>query len=283
MLAVYTDATSGTGWWYEGEHDLMQQRFSPSCVSHALTLCVAGGGLFRHVWLLKRSPVHLTTWGTFVAPHVSTEHALAAAAASGGAGRLQGKASLNISAVVAATAGAAAGAVSATFDLISTAGATVTTLKAAPVTVAAGSEGTLHATGEVSAPVDLWTVRAPTLYTVRTQLLSAAGAVLDESNTAVGFRSLRFDADSGFHMNEQHVKVRGFCDHNDFANVGVGVPDRVNLFRAQVRHLADSSLELGLSALETASSMTESWTETDLVNVSGQAARSIGGNGRRTR
>ena len=28
--------------------------------------------------------------------------------------------------------------------------------------------------------------------------------------------------------------------------------------------------------------MTESWTETDLVNVSGQAARSIGGNGRRT-
>ena len=39
--------------------------------------------------------------------------------------------------------------------------------------------------------------------------------------------------------------MRGFCDHNDFATVGTGVPDRVNLYRAQ-------------------------------------AARSLGGNGRRT-
>jgi hypothetical protein len=97
----------------------------------------------------------------------------------------------------------------------------------------------------VPSAVDLWTVRAPALYTVRTRLLSASGALLDDDNTTVGFRSLRYEADTGFHMNEQHVKVRGFCDHNDFANVGVGVPDRINLFRAQ-------------------------------------AARSIGGNGRRT-
>jgi hypothetical protein len=31
----------------------------------------------------------------------------------------------------------------------------------------------------------------------------------------------------------KHVKVRGFCDHNNFAGVGMGVPDRVKLFRAQ--------------------------------------------------
>jgi beta-galactosidase/beta-glucuronidase len=28
-------------------------------------------------------------------------------------------------------------------------------------------------------------------------------------------------------------KVRGFCDHNNFAVVGMAVPERVNLFRAQ--------------------------------------------------
>ena len=218
-IAVYTDATSGTGWWYEG------------------------GGLFRHVWLMKRSPVHLTTWGTFVAPLVHVDERTPAEDL--GSGRLQAKASLNISAVVASTLGAPAGSVSAVFDLLDSTFKVVTTLKAEEVSVTPGAESSLHAIGAVTSSVDLWTIRAPALYTVRTRLLSASGAVLDEDNTTIGFRSLRYAADTGFHMNEEHVKVRGFCDHNDFANVGVGVPDRINLFRAQ-------------------------------------AARSIGGNGRRT-
>jgi len=60
-----------------------------------------------------------------------------------------------------------------------------------------------------------------------------------------GFRSLHYDPDSGFAMNGLPYKVRGFCDHNDMAAVGMAVPDRLNLFRAQ-------------------------------------ASRSVGGNGRRT-
>lgn len=51
---------------------------------------------------------------------------------------------------------------------------------------------------------------------------------------AVGVRSLNYTSDEGFFMNEQHFKVRGFCDHNNFAGVGMAVPDRVKLFRAQV-------------------------------------------------
>ena len=38
---------------------------------------------------------------------------------------------------------------------------------------------------------------------------------------------------AGFFLNEKHFKVRGFCDHNSFAIVGMAVPERVNLFRAQ--------------------------------------------------
>jgi len=40
---------------------------------------------------------------------------------------------------------------------------------------------------------------------------------------------------AGFALNGEHFKIRGFCDHNNFAVVGMAVPDRVNLFRAQVR------------------------------------------------
>jgi beta-galactosidase/beta-glucuronidase len=55
----------------------------------------------------------------------------------------------------------------------------------------------------------------------------------DTVNTTIGIRSIKYTGDQGFFMNEQHVKVRGFCDHNDFASVGMGVPDRIKLFRAQ--------------------------------------------------
>ena len=228
IIAVYTDATSGTGWWYEG------------------------GGLFRHVWLMKRAPVHLTSFGLFVAPkvHESTIVTTAAAAeVNAGVHKLQAAASLNISAVVTAPAALQSGTirqVAASFELLDNTGATVAAFdKTAAVNIpAGGGEVALLAMVDVPQAVSLWTIRAPTLYTVRTTLL-VGGLAVDEANTTVGFRSLRYDADTGFHMNEQHVKIRGFCDHNDFANVGVGVPDRINLYRAQ-------------------------------------AARSIGGNGRRT-
>ena len=32
---------------------------------------------------------------------------------------------------------------------------------------------------------------------------------------------------------QEHVKIRGFCNHESFGGVGMAIPDRVNLFRAQ--------------------------------------------------
>ena len=82
--------------------------------------------------------------------------------------------------------------------------------------------------------LELWSVPRPYLYTLVVEVKAADGTVLDTFNdSSVGFRTIRFDADTGFHLNGQDVKVRGFCDHNDFASVGVAVPDRLNLFRAQ--------------------------------------------------
>lgn len=37
----------------------------------------------------------------------------------------------------------------------------------------------------------------------------------------------------GFVLNEQNVKMRGFCNHESFAGVGMAVSDRINLFRLQ--------------------------------------------------
>jgi len=62
---------------------------------------------------------------------------------------------------------------------------------------------------------------------------SSSDGVVDAVSTTHGFRSLRYDADAGFFLNQRHFKVRGFCDHNSFAVVGMAVPPRVDLFRAQ--------------------------------------------------
>ena len=42
QLLVRVDATESDGWFYEG------------------------AGIYRHVWLVKTSPVHVPRWGTFV-------------------------------------------------------------------------------------------------------------------------------------------------------------------------------------------------------------------------
>lgn len=218
-LAVFTDATSGTGWWYEG------------------------GGIYRHVWLVKRPAVHFASWGTFVSASVnpgSIRHGEAGLATT----LVTGAASINVSTVISAAASAPSTRVGVIVDVFDPSAAVVATfISVTGATVSGGAEVSVVTLGQLN--VTLWTIRSPTLYTVRTRLIGSDGEVLDEANTTTGFRHLHYDSSNGFQMNNNEVKVRGFCDHNDFASVGTAVPDRINLYRAQ-------------------------------------AARSVGGNGRRT-
>ena len=57
--------------------------------------------------------------------------------------------------------------------------------------------------------------------------------MLDSYNYSIGVRTLKYDT-KGLHINGESVKVRGFCDHSNFAGVGGAVPDRVNLYRTQM-------------------------------------------------
>jgi beta-galactosidase len=59
-------------------------------------------------------------------------------------------------------------------------------------------------------------VDRPTLYAVRT-VVRQAGVVIDEVTTRCGFRTLRFDPDQGFFLNDQPLKLKGTCNHQDHA------------------------------------------------------------------
>ena len=64
----------------------------------------------------------------------------------------------------------------------------------------------------------LWSVDDPVLYPVRI----VAGH--DEVTMRVGFRTIRFDADRGFFLNDQPLKIKGTCEHQGHVGVGELVP-----------------------------------------------------------
>ena len=57
--------------------------------------------------------------------------------------------------------------------------------------------------------------------------------MLDQERTAVGIRSLRWDADKGFFLNAKPFKIQGTCNHQDFAGLGVALPDRVHYYKVE--------------------------------------------------
>lgn len=127
-----------------------------------------------------------------------------------------------------------------TFSLLDDSGATV----GDEVAVLTGSTGpageVVHVTVPLTGPPQLWSVQQPSLYTLHTALSTTnhtfrrtSYAQIDELNTTIGLREAKFDT-AGFHLNGERVILRGFSDHNSFAGVGVAVPARVNLYRAQM-------------------------------------------------
>lgn len=91
----------------------------------------------------------------------------------------------------------------------------------------------------------LWSPEHPTLYTLTAQVL-CSHAVVDEVTMPVGIRTLRFDADHGFFLNGESVKLRGVCVHHDAGALGAAVPKAV--WRRRLQKLK----EMGCNALRTA-------------------------------
>lgn len=72
----------------------------------------------------------------------------------------------------------------------------------------------------------LWNLEKPYLYTLRTRILRD-GMVIDETAQKVGLRNLQFDADKGFALNGQWMKMKGVCLHHDGGCLGSAVPRKV--------------------------------------------------------
>ncbi|QNL47987.1 glycoside hydrolase family 2 protein [Olivibacter sp. SDN3] len=72
----------------------------------------------------------------------------------------------------------------------------------------------------------LWSVAEPNLYTLRTTV-QLDGKTIDEESTAIGIRTTTFDADKGFALNGEWMKMKGVCIHHDAGVLGAAVPREV--------------------------------------------------------
>ena len=79
----------------------------------------------------------------------------------------------------------------------------------------------------------LWDIDSPNLYSVRTTVSDANG-VLDEVHDRFGFRTFRFDAQTGFWLNGRNVKIKGVCCHQDYGLTGKAVPARAQRYRLEL-------------------------------------------------
>jgi len=170
-----------------------------------------GAGIYRHAWLVKRNPVHVVTDGVFANPIPG-----------------EGDTWTVPVEVALENSGPESADTSVTATLVDPVGAHVAS-GIASAAVAPLAQSTIKIPLSVSAP-KRWSIEDPALYHLYISV-SHRGAIADEIDTSCGFRTIRFDPDQGFFLNDRPLKIKGVCNHQDHAGVGVAVPDSLWEFR----------------------------------------------------
>lgn len=174
----------------------------------------SGSGIYRHVWLTERAPVHVPTWGVFVTtPEVSPDMAF-----------------VNVSVEVRNA------------NQLATEVLVRMRLRNADDKPVALGEANLHVPPDetravakrmaVRAP-KLWMPDAPQQYSVAVEVL-VAGKIVDTTLTRFGIRKIELDATQGLRLNGETLKLKGGCIHHDNGPLGAAAIDRAEERRVEL-------------------------------------------------
>ncbi len=191
-----------------------------------------GGGIYRNVWLVKTSPIHVAHWGTYVTtPEVSTSSA-----------------SVNLRVTVDNNLKKDANVSVATKIFLvnnedKRIGNFVVSIPAVNTNIKAGGSATVDTKGIINNP-KLWSIETPTRYVAVTSV-SQNGTAIDTYETFFGIRTVKFDPNEGMLINGELVKMNGVCDHHDLGALGTAVN-----YRALQRQL-EILRNMGCNAIRT--------------------------------
>jgi len=175
-----------------------------------------GSGIYRHVWLVATSPVHVAHWGTYVTTPEVTPGSASVVVQTTLRNDTDDDSRRDLVLRIADPAGKQV--------------AEQTT----PVEVPPRSEKTVTQRVKVPSP-QLWSLDTPVLYRA-TNELREAGQVLDNYDIPFGIRAIKFDVNNAFQLNGKRVVIKGVCLHHDLGALGAaalesGIEERLKVLK----------------------------------------------------
>jgi beta-galactosidase len=172
-----------------------------------------GAGIYRHVWLSRMNSVHVAHDGPFITSQLAGNSA-----------------TLAITTEVE-NDGGTSHTCNLLTNILDPTGKTVASTAPVALEIPAGERCELRQPARIDNPL-LWSVEQPNLYQA-VSVINSEGKTIDQCRTTFGVRTIRFDPNQGFFLNGKPVKIKGTCNHQDFAGVGIALPDQIHYFRVE--------------------------------------------------
>ncbi len=173
-----------------------------------------GAGIYRNVWLIKSDLVNVDTYGVFVAPKKISDTEWEVPIET----TVRNDDNTNRRVAVKN-------------EIIDKDGNVVAEVTN-NLNIALKDKATLNQKVTVTNPA-LWDCENPNLYTCKTTLYRGKSEIDAVENT-FGFRTIRYDANKGFFLNDKHVIIKGVCCHEDYGLQGKAVYDRIKRYRIKL-------------------------------------------------
>lgn len=165
----------------------------------------SGSGIYRNVYLSVTNPIHVARYGTFITtPDLENDYK-------------DGRANVMIETKVRNDSAATAD-VKVKSTVYDAAGNLVATVESEPEMSAAHAESRFEDQVTIQNP-RLWSVDDPYRYKLVTEVI-AGGQTVDTYETPFGIRYFKFDANEGFMLNGQYMKLHGVSMHHDAGALG---------------------------------------------------------------
>ena len=187
---------------------------------------VFSGGIYRNVRLVKKNPVHIDWYGTFVTTPTLE--------------RQQGRSSTVRVRTEVRSNSDAAGEYRLEIKVAAPDGRIVAERDTA-CTVPAGECVIFDQTTAEIPGIELWSPSDPKLYVLVSELYEGRRLV-DRDETSFGFRWFRWTADKGFFLNGEHLFFRGANVHQDQAGWGDAVTEEA--MRRDVRMMKEAGFDI---------------------------------------
>lgn len=190
VLAVFVDADVWEGWWYEG------------------------AGIYRHVWLNIKNPVHIPQYGLSIRMEEVEDNTWRVNLYTNIFNQTDKDVEVRISTT-----------------LVDPDQELEVNINNEGVVCEAGEESMVETEFTIEDP-KVWDIDDPNIYDVITKVF-IEDELVDSDKTVCGFRTIAMDPEKGFILNGRPVKLFGTCNHQDCGGIGVAVPDALHEYRIE--------------------------------------------------